>query len=602
MKKIISLFFLYVLNVPAQYIITSPYLDHPENSVGYVDSCAQFWEKAYEPTYGGYYTNIDRMGNVINGWGTTKNSLNQSRDAYGFLRAFMLTGKDQYLVDARRALDFLYKSAWDTTYGGWYKEVDKFGNRTKPFDNKTAFYQHYALLGITASYETTRDTTDWSWMMKSYAYNENKFWDNSSQYFGYYDYITYDGTAPSGKTFNSTVDAITTHVLHLYLMTGDSVYKARLLQLADNMLNRLTKSADQQVIGFAESYDTQWNPKNGTTDEEKRTIMGHVLKTAWCFGRIYQLFPDTAYLSAAEKLVKMVWEKGYDHQYGGPYKDYIRQTGVMMMYSQDTAKAWWQMEQAITAGLMLYQITGKEMYLQMADETLDFFMKYFVDHVYGDVYADLFKNGSNILAWGGGYFKGNDGKAAYHSIETGYYVYLYSKFFVKHEPATLFYNFAADTKTRDFRMSPISFPAAKLKIKEVTLNNSPYANVDYANRILTILPGVSGKFAVTYEAANPTSVASRNAIAVPPKFELAQNYPNPFNPSTTIQFSIPQTSSVTLKVYDTIGREVKVLVNEFQNAGIHQITLNASSLSSGIYFYRLQAGSYSEIKRMALLK
>ncbi len=600
MKKFALIVFCFSHIALAQYVVQSPYLDTPSLAIGYVDSCAKFWTNAYEPTYGGFYTNIDRKGNLIASAGTSKNTLNQSRDAYGFTRAFMLTGNEDYLVYARHALDFMYKNAWDKTYGGWFNDINNIGTPSKPTDNKTAYCQHYALLGITASYEATRDTNDWSWLMRSYALNDKKFWDSRPQYFGYYDNIKYDGTNPADKSFNATVDAITTHVLHLYLMTGDSVYKARLLQLADNMLTHLVASVPGQTIGFAEICDANWAWKSSET----MTIMGHVLKTAWCLARIYQLNADTSYLSAAEGLVKLVWDKGYDHQLGGPYKDYNRVDGKMLMWGVlDTAKAWWQMEQAVTAGLMLYQITGKFVYLQMADESLDFFMKYFVDHVYGDVYADRTRYGKQVAAWGDD--KGNSGKAGYHSIELGYYVYLYGNLLLKHEAATLYYNFRADSTLRNFRMTPISLPDAQLRIKEVKYKDSVYANVDNARRILTIPPGVGGTFSVTYESAIPSFVALSSAVSPPTQFELAQNYPNPFNPTTTIRFAIPAGNShvrALLKIYDVLGREVATLTDDDKEAGTYQVTFDASSLTSGVYFYRMSAGNFSETKKMLLLR
>lgn len=194
--------------------------------------------------------------------------------------------------------------------------------------------------------------------------------------------------------------------------------------------------------------------------------MWPVLKTAWCLARIYQLEKNPLYLTTAESLAQNVLNKGYDFRNGGPYKDYNRITGDMMMYGiTDTAKAWWQMEQAITAGLMLYQLSGKEQYLQMADETLDFFMKYFVDHVYGEVYENTNKYGGIITQWGS--TKGNSGKAAYHSIETGYYTYLYGKFLVKKEPATLYYSFSSQQQERQLRMRPVGLPNGYLKISSV---------------------------------------------------------------------------------------------------------------------------------------
>jgi len=89
---------------------------------------------------------------------------------------------------------------------------------------------------------------------------------------------------------------------------------------------------------------------------------------------------------------------------------------------------------------------------------------------------------------------------------------------------------------------------------------------------------------------------------IPNEFYLYQNYPNPFNPSTTIRWQQPETSFVTLRIYDALGRESTTLVNEELSAGKHKIIFNASSLSSGIYFYQLQAGEFIETKKMILLK
>jgi hypothetical protein len=89
---------------------------------------------------------------------------------------------------------------------------------------------------------------------------------------------------------------------------------------------------------------------------------------------------------------------------------------------------------------------------------------------------------------------------------------------------------------------------------------------------------------------------------VPKDFTLSQNYPNPFNPSTTISFSLPSKSYVSLKVFDALGREVSTLVSQELTAGNYSQQWNPVSLPSGMYFYRLQAGNYSETRKLVLLK
>jgi uncharacterized delta-60 repeat protein len=89
---------------------------------------------------------------------------------------------------------------------------------------------------------------------------------------------------------------------------------------------------------------------------------------------------------------------------------------------------------------------------------------------------------------------------------------------------------------------------------------------------------------------------------IPKQFELTQNYPNPFNPNTNIEFSLPQPGLVKLAVYDMLGREVSVLINQDLNAGRYKYDFSGSALSSGVYFYRLEANGFSEVKKMNLIK
>jgi hypothetical protein len=86
------------------------------------------------------------------------------------------------------------------------------------------------------------------------------------------------------------------------------------------------------------------------------------------------------------------------------------------------------------------------------------------------------------------------------------------------------------------------------------------------------------------------------------KFDLEQNYPNPFNPSTKIKFSIPERTEVSLKVYNVLGKEVATILNTVQDAGSHEINFDASNLASGLYIYTINAGKFSQSKKMMLLK
>ena len=111
--------------------------------------------------------------------------------------------------------------------------------------------------------------------------------------------------------------------------------------------------------------------------------------------------------------------------------------------------------------------------------------------------------------------------------------------------------------------------------------------------------GFNGK--AYYSFYSPNSV-NQQGNSIPDRFELGQNYPNPFNPSTIIKFRLKETGFVSLKVYDSEGRESETLVIQTLTAGNYEVNFDASELPSGVYFYKLTAGNYSETKRMILLR
>ena len=104
----------------------------------------------------------------------------------------------------------------------------------------------------------------------------------------------------------------------------------------------------------------------------------------------------------------------------------------------------------------------------------------------------------------------------------------------------------------------------------------------------------------TITAAPVSSVNEQGNL--PEKYTLSQNYPNPFNPNTTISYSIPTSEFVVMKVFNAKGQEVKTLVNEQQPSGQYEVQFNESNLASGIYFYRIKAGSFIDTKKMILLR
>ncbi|MCX6149691.1 MAG: CotH kinase family protein [Ignavibacteriales bacterium] len=164
-------------------------------------------------------------------------------------------------------------------------------------------------------------------------------------------------------------------------------------------------------------------------------------------------------------------------------------------------------------------------------------------------------------------------------------------------PISLFAANLKNISTVEFRSadSNINFKLVSDSV-EITINKQGDYNfkvvAKYNNKIVSISPG--------YTISITTGVSSDFKSTV--IFKLSQNYPNPFNPSTTINYLIPKTSFVTIKLYDVLGNEIATMVNEEKLPGNYKYEFNGDNISSGIYFYRIQAGNFTDTKKFILMK
>ncbi len=139
------------------------------------------------------------------------------------------------------------------------------------------------------------------------------------------------------------------------------------------------------------------------------------------------------------------------------------------------------------------------------------------------------------------------------------------------------------------------------KIKFEVVNNTSSSSFGFTTRDIAANDG-NGNALVVQASSNTVFVSINDATQVPGAYRLDQNFPNPFNPSTRIAYAIPKSSRIRLSILDVLGREVAVLVNGEQAAGSYESQWEAGSLSSGVYFYRLEAGPFVQSKKMLLLR
>ena len=499
------------------YVAQSAYLADPTLNLELVVDTAAFLAKARDEVDGGFHIYVDDAGDPVfpdeSWWGTTecevtfdhhlKPVFGQSRVAYAFSKAFMVTGDEAWLDHAEHALAFLYEHGWDEQHGGWYFTTDAQGELAPwlpcdtwdPNDWKWIFSQVYPLLGIAALTEATLGASTgtsehWQQLAAGLDVLDEHMWDDRAGYLGYYENADLDWANPEGKGFTGAADGITTHAATLYLQTGDPAHGQRVLDLADTLVERLvpTIPAAETAFGFAEAFDSDWQIDRSETGG----FVGHLLKAAWCLARAYAIDPRPEYLEAAEVILDEVWnEGGYDHDFGGPFQDFDWQTGEVVQ-----GKNFWNVEQGFTGGITTFHHADDEglrsLALEMADESLDFYMTKLRDPAVGVSYTSTENDGTPDDTQ-----KGHLWKAGYHDAELGYLAYVYGSLYVTGEPVSLHYRVVDDGMDHSMVLSPVE--DAGLVITAVELDGAPYDAFDGASRLLEVPAGVGGAFEVTFE-------------------------------------------------------------------------------------------------------
>jgi hypothetical protein len=170
----------------------------------------------------------------------------------------------------------------------------------------------------------------------------------------------------------------------------------------------------------------------------------------------------------------------------------------------------------------------------------------------------------------------------------------------------------------EYSVNDGSGPVVVQRSGKYTYSNIPADSAAFGSTILRVGNKIDSLIGIVYYSFNQykfvprtnadfmhvvfTGVEETGNGKIPAAYALSQNYPNPFNPSTLIEYALPASGRVTLKVYNVIGQEVRTLVDGLQDAGSYRVRFDATSLSTGVYFYRLEAGSFTRVQKMLLVK
>ena len=247
------------------------------------------------------------------------------------------------------------------------------------------------------------------------------------------------------------------------------------------------------VFGFPEEYDSNW----AITTSSTFGFVGHIYKTALCMARAYLVDPQPKYRTAGRQILTQMYDSGgFDRTNGAPNYSFNWNSGVA---SHD--KEYWQLEQAILSGIYNHAIATSDadraIELEVADRTLDFYVKHLFDSQFGGILFQTNADGSAIARTD----KGDQWETDYHDIELAYYLYVDGNLQLWHRPVTLYYRLESASVDRDIVLSPSALNDSRLRIASMKRNGAAYTAFDGAARRVHIPAGVAGVFAVQFAIA-----------------------------------------------------------------------------------------------------
>ena len=233
----------------------------------------------------------------------------------------------------------------------------------------------------------------------------------------------------------------------------------------------------------------------------------------------------------------------------------------------------------------------------------DVFYMYYLQKYFGDHVVSTTSDNSNVLAYSSTFSSGETGLVV---VNKGTTEQIIKVRIPEHTVGERFYVYSLTGGTDNGDFSQIvnvndESPVSPLWGPIDDLEGIYAFGYSIDGEIKFTSPGRSVQFILVEQGNNPLPVENETEFIN--HFALHQNYPNPFNPSTTISYSLPRSSNVTLKIFDILGGEITTLINnERREAGYNEISFDASNLSGGVYFYKMQANNFKDIKKMILIK
>lgn len=444
-----------------------------------------------------------------------------SRLVYGFATAYLMTGDDRYLEGAEKGTEYLrehmrfYDADEKIVY--WYHGIDVHGSREeKIFASEfgddflaiPAYEQIYALAGPVQTYRVTGDPRILDDARLTVDLFDRFFLDREKGgYFSHLDPVTLDprsaalGENRAKKNWNSVGDHAPAYLINLWLATGDGRYAKFLEHTFDTIEKYFPDYGNSPFV--QEKFFEDWSADRTHMWQQNRGVIGHNLKIAWNLMRMYGLLPKEKYAALARKIGEIMPGVGGDRQRGGWYDVMERLTKPGEKWHRfgfHDRKAWWQQEQGILAYLILHGVLGGDEFLRHARESSAFYNAHFLDHDDGAVYFNVLASGIPFLM-GTERYKGSHSMSGYHSFELCYLAQVYTNLLITKAPLDLYFKpLPGAFPGNVLRVSPDILPPGRVALREVWVDDEPYAKFDAA-ALTVALPDVDRQVRVKARVA-----------------------------------------------------------------------------------------------------
>lgn len=432
-----------------------------------------------------------------------------SRMVYGMASAYMLTGKDEYLVAAETGTLYLREHMRfvdnDTGLIYWYHgmRIGRDGRQQKllvsefsdDYDCIPAYEQIYALAGPVQTYRITGDPLILEDVDKTIALFNQHYRDQDKG--GYYSHINAISLSPhdedlgrncARKNWNSVGDHAPAYLINLWLATAEPTH----MQMLEDTFDWIVKYfPDNQESPFVqEKFFDDWSKDQQWGWQQNRAVVGHNLKIVWNLMRFFSVQSKSEYAELACKIANDMPNVGYDSQRFGWYDvvERVLDKGQRFhRFAWHDRKAWWQQEQGILAYLILMgHYPEDQVYKKYAWESSAFYNAFFLDHNDGGIYFNTLANGIPFLV-GTERFKGSHSMSAYHSTELCFLATVYHELLIAKRPIELFFNpLSNGFKNRLLRVSPDMLPYGQAIIKECTIDGSLYHDYNPSDLVVQL--------------------------------------------------------------------------------------------------------------------